>query len=162
MYSRYHDRADRPMQIPENYSGCAFSDLQYAGDSAHSSPHRIDVAKPTPPDRDTSHAIPSARMGADRSDAHEPPRKRALPPSPLPPPEKTTPSTNVSEHAVSAKKPKDADDRHGLLEHLGTAFPFSHGIGFDELLILGMILLLSQNETDSDLILWLLLLLFSG
>ncbi|MBQ2734229.1 MAG: hypothetical protein IJF33_00200, partial [Clostridia bacterium] len=47
----------------------------------------------------------------------------------------------------------------GSREH---SFPLSHGIGFDELLIIGLILLLSRNGQDNDLILWLVLLLFCG
>ena len=40
--------------------------------------------------------------------------------------------------------------------------PFANGLDFEELLILGLILLLWDNERDSDIILWLgLLLLWS-
>ena len=37
---------------------------------------------------------------------------------------------------------------------------FSHGFGFEELLIIGLILLISQSDTDDDIILLLILLLF--
>jgi hypothetical protein len=50
----------------------------------------------------------------------------------------------------------------GLPAALGKKFPFSHGIGSDELILLGLIFLLSQNEHETDLPLWLTLLLFSG
>ena len=49
-----------------------------------------------------------------------------------------------------------------LFGSIGSAFPFSHGIGFDELLIIGLILLLARSGQDSDMILWLALLLFCG
>lgn len=39
---------------------------------------------------------------------------------------------------------------------------FSGGIGFEELLIIGLILLISQSDTDDDVILLLALLLFVG
>ena len=50
-----------------------------------------------------------------------------------------------------------------LLPRLGGAgFPFGHGIGFDEMLLLGLIVLLHGSEQGSDVILWLILLLFMG
>ena len=45
---------------------------------------------------------------------------------------------------------------------MGKGFPLAHGIGFEELLILGLILLLSQSDAGSDTVLWLCLLLFCG
>ena len=39
---------------------------------------------------------------------------------------------------------------------------FSGGIGFEELLIIGLILLIAQSDTDDDMILLLALLLFIG
>ena len=39
---------------------------------------------------------------------------------------------------------------------------FSGGIGFEELLIIGLILLIAQSDTDDDIILLLALLLFVG
>ena len=49
-----------------------------------------------------------------------------------------------------------------LLAPLGHAFPFSHGLGFEELLILGLILLLARTDEPGDTLLWLVLLLFCG
>ena len=43
-----------------------------------------------------------------------------------------------------------------------TPLPFLQGIGFEELLLLGLIVLLAHNEKGNDIVLWLALLLFSG
>ncbi len=152
MYSRYHNRSDRPLRLPENYGGSAFSTDQGKGTGT---PGQISVAKPTPP---PEHA-PSSGMPP-------PPRPVLIPPSreesallgkkdDSPPPPK--PPASPQKHDTHA-----LDPLKGLLGGLGHSFPFAHGIGFDELLILGLILLLSRNEADSDLILWLALLLFCG
>lgn len=45
---------------------------------------------------------------------------------------------------------------------LGLSVPFLRGIGFEELLLLGLILLLAQSEEDPSTVLWLALLLFCG
>jgi hypothetical protein len=49
-----------------------------------------------------------------------------------------------------------------LFGKVGNTFPFAHGFGFDELLILGLILLLAHNDHDPDILLLLGLLLFCG
>ena len=142
MYSRYHARADAPVRIPENYGGTAFSEpTEERGESLH----RIDVAKPTPR---TDVPPPETAMPA-------PPRTLLLPPvrssaEKIPTPtekEHSEPSVSLSEpvHGKSIKN-----------------FPFGHGIGFDELLLLGLIVLLSGSEQGSDTVLWLALLLFMG
>lgn len=45
-----------------------------------------------------------------------------------------------------------------LSEH----FPFGHGLGFEELFILGLILVLFQEKADEQIILFLIILLFCG
>lgn len=152
MYSRYHNNTEKPIQLPENYSGCAFSDFKNnSSDVPSGSSRRIDVAKPTPPPE----AAPLAAEPPPRRD--EPAAKDGcadcakesglLPVPKAPPPNK--PHT-------------DSLPLGGLLGNLGHAFPFTHGIGFDEILLIGLILLLAKNENDTDLILWLALLLFCG
>lgn len=174
MYSRYHNRTDTPIQIPENYGGCAFSETggSAAGGAAA---HRIDVAKPTPPVQEEPPPNTDTRASSD------------VPP---PPPSSDSvtcllPTRKESEHRAKSDaeeavthrhEPREETEKgirpprgrelptplHTLFGKMGSAFPFSHGIGFDELLILGVILLLARNEDDSDLILWLVLLLFCG
>ncbi len=46
--------------------------------------------------------------------------------------------------------------------HAPIGFPFGHGLGLEELFLIGMILLLSQSEGNNDMILLLSLLLFWG
>ena len=83
---------------------------------------------------------------------------RPTPPPQLPP----LPVQEESQkESVETMRPSHAPHL-SLLEGTGKAFPFSHGIGSEELLLLGLILLLARNGQDSDMILWLALLLFSG
>lgn len=111
MYSRYSNRQRPSVQIPEHYSGVAFSEKSVESEA----PRYLEIAKPSPPVWD------------------EPP---------TPPPKDEPPAL-----PVSAEKPRT---------------PFSRGLDFDQLLILGLILLLWGNERDGDVVLWLgLLLLWS-
>ena len=153
MYSRYHDR---PVHVPENYSGCAFSDRP-AKETPPAAPYRLDVGKPTP--------APSSDR-KDPSVMPPPPRAVIIPKkddAPPPPP----PAEEKERHEPHEEKREHHDAAflqpfQGLFGNIGHAFPFSHGLGFDELLLLGLIILLSQNEGDSDVVLWLALLLFCG
>lgn len=134
MYSRYPGRLDRPVQLPEHYSGCAFS---------ASAPSRI----PTdlPPISVPYTPVPSP----------EPPDETDPPPSPPPlPPSPDTPP----EHKKGATPDALPEGLRALFGGRLPAFP--GGMTFDELLLLGLILLLAHSEQQSDIILWLALLLF--
>ena len=133
MYSRFQGRSDESIRIPEHYSGCAFS-------KSASSP------------QGKQEEVPQSRPHPIEASRPSPPPKKSPPPALLLPPRK-----DAEEKAPPPLKPSQ-----GLWGELGRAFPFSHGIGFEELLILGLILLLAQSETDGDMILWLALLLFCG
>jgi len=122
MYSRSQHRPSRPVQIPEHYSGCAFS------------PSSEEVASPTPIEAAVTQESSVAAISA-------------VPPPPPSPP---------------CDPPTAPPLFHGLFGGRGATLPFSRGLQFDELLILGLILLLTQSEGDSDLILLLALLLFCG
>lgn len=134
MYSRYHGRLDEGIHVPENYSGCAFAEPERTQPSAP--PRQIEVAKPTP-----------------------------TPPPPEPPEvekrteeaERETASAHEETRPTAVLSPIG-----GFLGPLGKHFPFSHGMGFEELLLIGLILLLSQSGVDSEVVLWLALLLFCG
>ena len=152
MYSRYHDPSERPIQIPENYGGSAFSNRRFsAPEEGRSEPmRRIDVAKPTPLAEKT---VPPGMA---------PPKPILLPP---PREEHKKEAAEPTDRPVPNEKPPVPASPSALQAPLGThtnGFPFSHGIGFDELLIMGLILLLSRSGQESDLILWLMLLLFCG
>ena len=134
MYSRYEARRESPIRLPENYSGTAFSGRP-SPDSADT--HRVEIAKPSP-------------LGA----VYPSPPPHKEPPKPLLPAELPVPAHNDG-HKES---PPPVSHAPALPLHVGV--PFLHGIGFEELLILGLILLLSHTDEQSDVILWLALLLF--
>ena len=146
MYSRANSRTEQPIRIPEHYSGCAFgstkSDLSPKKEE-HFSPRRYpEPAKPTPP--------------KPTQDFHSP-QHSSSPSIPI-----SLPVPTSIPHPQKEKPPTAPQPIQGLLGSIGSAFPFSHGLGFDELLIIGLILLLGRNSQDSDMILWLALLLFCG
>lgn len=118
------------------------------------------------PLRIPEHYSGSAFAPPRREERDPPPRPKRYPevarptppaPLPLPPPVEEPPKREPEKASPPIPPPHSA-----LLEGLGRAFPFSHGIGSEELLILGLILLLARNGQDSDMVLWLALLLFCG
>ncbi len=139
MYSRYHNRSDAPLRVPEHYSGYAFSERT----AQQSPPHHIDVAKPTFPPPANETPMPA------------PPRP-ALPP----PPQHHVPRTPAIEEPCEPTPPVPFLPGFGQINTKN--FPFGHGIGFEELLLIGLIVLLSGSEGGSDMVLWLALLLFLG
>lgn len=137
MYSRYHN--EKPIRIPENYSGCAFTEQKTSFGSTNFPPRehftpssevrRVEVAKPTLPEP------------ICKPIAHE--------------------EVKSEKEPIPREEPA-ARPAASPLGGLGKSSFFSQGLGFEELLILGLILLLSQSEQDSDIVLWLALLLFCG
>ena len=107
MYSRFPRNSERPIRLPDHYSGCAFSET----------------------DEVTS-------------------------PPPSPPPVTNTPSPPKEEPSKNCAK-GEILPIFGKPLHL-----FSGGLQFEELLLIGLIILLAHTEQDSDVILWLALLLF--
>ena len=98
---------------------------------------------PRPPEPLPKKRLPEV---ATPSPPKEPPQAKEPPPPPVPhllppPPPPREPS----------QKPP-----------FGLSVPFLRGIGFEELLLLGLILLLAQSEEDPSTVLWLALLLFCG
>jgi hypothetical protein len=157
LYSRYHNRTDEPLRIPENYSGYAFS-----GGSARQEipPRQIDVAKPTPaPQKSNQNPVPTS----DRA-TETPPKDDARAECPKTPSEAMkAPCEHLHQKDEKPQEEKPTSLSEPLLPRLGGAgFPFGHGIGFDEMLLLGLIVLLHGSEQGSDVILWLILLLFMG
>ncbi|MBE6601658.1 MAG: hypothetical protein E7637_04030 [Ruminococcaceae bacterium] len=140
MYSRYHTTPQKSVVLPKNYSGCAFSDAGEAKKaSVSSNAPRVEVAKPTP--EKTADAPQSSQQIKS-----EPPLAKEEEPK------KEAHDAPVLQQAPVLRSPIDAKN----------GFPFGHGLGFEELLLLGLILLLSQTEENSDIALWLVLLLFCG
>lgn len=96
------------------------------------------------------------------------PTGKSAPPSPTPecsacaPEGKKEPALLLPAAGGKAGGQRESPEKglQGLLH--GTSFPFSEGMEFDELLILGIMLLLSRNDGDPDLLPLLALLLFCG
>ena len=148
MYSRYHDRAQPPIQIPENYGGSAFSDRSHVTEEPPP-PRRIDVAKPTPL---SEKPTPSGMAPL--------PRPILLPPAPPEhKEERKEQTTSREENSMHSAAPTPLQ---GLFSGRDTLPSKLLGIGFDELLLLGLIVLLHGSEQGSDVVLWLILLLFMG
>ena len=103
MYSRFSKSSERPIQLPEHYSGCAFSE----------------------------------------TDEKEPRMQNSPPPTP--PSHQKEPSTEPREHSPILSKP------------FSLSLP---GLDSDQLLLIGLMILLSHSEQENDLIPWLVLLLF--
>lgn len=145
MYSRYHPTPKKPIVLPKGYSGCAFSESK--SEKATSLPNdspRVEIGKPTP--SVVQSTIPAPKPHGENS-------------PPLPPPPSDPPATSHAEHTPPALQEIPI---LGKLMDPQKSFPFGHGLGFEELLLLGLILLLSHTEENSDVVLWLALLLFCG
>lgn len=171
MYSRYQNRPEESLHPPKNYSGWAFAERKK--ETRPPSSHRIDVALPSPAPESKAATSPSPCTSASSPDTapHLPPpsdRRESHAQEHLHTYDSRSKGENDTPHrehcdrdgqTEAAEKPSSSI---GLPAGLGKRFPFSHGIGSDELILLGLIFLLSQNEHESDLPLWLTLLLFSG
>lgn len=132
MYSRFQDRASRPIRVPENYGGCAFS----------ASPKAARDLPPTPqPEPPTHSDAPPFPSHAPSSPASEPPQEAPA----------HTPLEETSVVSAPQSPPRPP-----------LSLPFTHGWSFDELLLLGVMILLSRNEEESDVLPFFALLLFCG
>ena len=153
MYVR--PQGDRGVKVPENYSGHAFRDQSPYGDM------------PPPAHVPTSPTVKRERVSAP-------------PPPPPPPPifEPRQAETEADDYAAEelegeyAESPKSGEEQRtpsifsSLLPTTASAsshFPFGHGIGSEELLILAiMLLVFLSEESDQELLLLLGFLLFAG
>ncbi len=143
MYSRYHNSPSGKIQLPENYSGCAFSER-----SAERPVPRPLSSTERASERPAPRPLPSGdthRVEIATPTAPPPPAASA---APLPPPLPTPPLPDPA--PPPAQKP------------LVGAPTLLQGLGFEELLLLGLIVLLASGEQHSDIVLWLVLLLFCG
>ena len=132
MYSRYYTaNPSKEISIPKNYSGCAFTQQRRTGEE----PRRyIEVAKPTVPSETPKEVLPL----------------------PLPTANEEREKDDVGEVGVTVQKaltappetPPPIQKRSGLYSLLDA-------FDTDQLLLLGLILLLLGNDGDSDLILYL-------
>ena len=150
MYSRPPDHLRNRIKIPDNYNGNAFSGISDLS-SRYSDVKEDNQLTVTEKEEISSHT-PEAR-----------------PPSSPPTIKNEEDDTKIS---ISQASPsRNIAPQSNLLSSLlptfiGSAshFPFGHGIGHEELLILAMMamIFMSEGETDNELILLLGLLLFAG
>ena len=159
MYSRYGENSNRPVRLPEHYGGSAFSQgptepitvtkreqakpyLGGVGEKASPIAERM-LHADTPEELHEDTAVPDALAAVDEKNEECSAQEPAAP----------TPSF--------AKKTGALPPLHfeGLRQLLGG------GEGkedHDRLLLLGLILLLSRSGEESDILLWLSLLLLCG
>lgn len=130
MYTRPTPNGREELRIPENYSGNAFH-----GDALTPAPP-VELPPETEP--------PAAKETDTRAEETLP---VVLPTREEP---KETPVMKKASPFSSLLPPRLAGTRGGLLGD----------IGIEELLIIGVLILLSQSETDDDILLLLVLLLF--
>ena len=155
MYSRYGNDPKRPVRLPEHYGGSTFSQQPTA-------PVSVPKREPTPPlfrDGIGEKASPVADrlLRAERAEEE---MLDVLP---------DTPEEVVEEEKeIVEKEPTPPQKPSGTLPFnfgaLRQLFGTREGKGDDQdrLLLLGLILLLSRTEGDSDILLWLSLLLLCG
>ena len=167
MYKRPPERINQSIKIPKNYSGSAFrssdgsvslpNDLYNDRTVAeHSTPDRIDSDQlkktelPVPFDHTASDLPPLIDIGSEqlrRDDINES-------------------TSNAKESKIRTEKTSGSLFSSLLPSSLTSSshFPFGHGIGSEELLILAMMLMvfLSGEEIDNEFLLMLGLLLFAG
>ena len=146
MYSRAKDRPRSPIRLPDHYSGWAFRDLPPNDTQDLPLPHSA------PPDALSL----SPRPMQESEPCHSPTSP------PTPPCEEHPAAPTPSCAPQKPPSPSFLQPFEHLFGKIGSAFPFSHGLGFDELMILGLILLLSHSDHDPDVLLLLGLLLFCG
>ncbi len=152
MYTRVQSKknAATGLKIPENYSGNAFTDIPKYNDSITSADIR---AEPT-------------YFDLDKDDVQE----RA---STAPPTQAYEPNDDAdSAHDTSTRAPTEIIRAPSLFSSLFPSnnlkdhFPFGHGIGSEELLILGVMAVLFFSDesggADGELIMLLAMLLFAG
>ena len=163
MYSRnIRNRDDRPLRIPENYGGSFL--MKQREDPPRSDEYRADACKAS---------RESKRFAGERRDLREKMHEN--------PYEET--HCDLPRNDIQENEADDVEDRHecdsreendcrpsmpsvfskSLLPiNLASHFPFGHGLGFEELFLLGLILVLFNNQADDQIIVLLIVLLFCG
>ncbi len=158
MYSRYGNNSSRPVRLPEHYGGSAFSQQPT---------NPIQIPKREPPKPILRDSVEEkASPVADRLLRAEAIEREEIDVPSLPD------VPNLSEEEIEKKE----EEKHAPLpENPPMPSPFNFGAlrrlfggkdgegdDQDRLLLLGLILLLSRTEGDSDILLWLSLLLLCG
>lgn len=154
---------NKKMKLPENYRGNAFG----ASGEYTDMPPPIRISQPSY-DLPPNEVIQDELRGNENIEPLDVPTNREIA---VLPEQRGENTTRRDPDPPAALKPSDKNGSifSMLLPPGGSSsrFPFGHGIGVEELLILGMMLLAfsqagENGEVDNELILLLALLLFSG
>lgn len=157
MYSRPH--GDR-IKIPENYSGHAFRDQSPYGDMPP--PTHIPSSSPKREPRETPQSEPPRFPSPSAQENFEEPQIEDKISLSNPHVERQTPS-DPPKSEVPSSPPSIFSSLLPSAMSGASHFPFGHGIGSEELLILAIMLLVSlSEEKDQELLLLLGFLLFAG
>ncbi len=171
MYSRYQNNDQRSVRLPEHYGGSAFSQQQ---PTAPAMPPKRETARSFSKDAVGEKASPTADrfLRADRFE-----EKTDDSPADTTIPTDTAESAPVAEPTdlslVTNAEGDGQTEKTTPSERSSASFPLNfaglrrllggEGEGEqDRLLLLGLILLLSRSGEDSDILLWLSLLLLCG
>ena len=164
MYSRYGNDPKRPIRLPEHYGGSVFSQSQLPTEPV-AVPKR-ESTKPFVRESVEEKVSPVAdrllRAEANEENAFGIPDPRAVVALPD---EKVEEKEKIKEKAPAVppeKKPSPLPIHFDGLRRLFGGKDGEGGEDQDRLLLLGLILLLSRTEGDSDILLWLSLLLLCG
>ena len=157
MYVRPPSQTRQRIKIPENYSGHAFTgngDYSDMPPPVRQVPQKLDL----PPSHDTQEYESLPAVSEKEIPENE---------------DNTIPQNHRSEAAAEDSLSTITQPRDSLLSLLlppinnNSHFPFGHGIGGEELLILGIMLLVflhgsESGQNDNEFLILLALLLFSG
>lgn len=163
MYSRYGDYSKRPVRLPEHYGGSTFSPSQQLPTEPITVPKR-EVHRPLPIDGVGEKVSPVADLLLRAEAAQE--KTIDIPPEPSVVDVDTLPEeTSEEKEETRSIPPTEKKPPSSLINFDGLRRLIGGGVGAgeqDRLLLLGLILLLSRTEGDSDILLWLSLLLLCG
>lgn len=171
MYSRYQNNDQRSVRLPEHYGGSAFSQQQ---PTAPATPPKREPTRSFSKDAVGEKASPTADrfLRADRFDekTEDIPTNATIPTDTA----ESTPTDEATALSLAAGEEGDGQtEKNTPTERSSASSPF-HFAGLrrllggegegeqDRLLLLGLILLLSHSGEDSDILLWLSLLLLCG
>lgn len=170
MYSRYGDNSKRPVRLPEHYGGSAFSPSSQLPTNPIPVPKREPIksfskdgiGEKVSPIADRLMRAESTQEKNVAIDATQSPNVPSSFSAPSDPDVFEEPTDEVEEASV---QPIDKKTTSPLVHFEGLRRLLAgkeNGNDQDRLLLLGLILLLSRTEGDSDILLWLSLLLLCG
>lgn len=138
---------DRPrMQVPANYSGHAIVDGEERplGSTIEADPSEDTPSRTTP----TPYFDDLPRV-SELGDPHRRSKGVTIPADYEAQPEVSVPPVSADRQPEGGASPSVQAEAKPALLH-GAHFPFGHGIGFEELLLLGLILFLLHENADRD------------